>query len=235
MATTAGKVKVSGSKRYQKAAALVDRAKRYTLDEAMALLKTLPATKFDETVNCCVRLGIDRTNPDAGLRGTVVLPHGLGKAKKVIAFADGAIAEQALQAGAAAAGGEELVAKVLGGWTDFDVAIAHPALMRHVGKLGRVLGPQGKMPSPKAGTVTDNVAEAVRQFSAGKLEFRTDNGANVHVPVGKRSFEPKKLVENVRAVLDALQAIRPASGIDGEYVVAVTVSSAMGPGVHVTV
>lgn len=233
MATTTTRP-VKGSKRYRKAAAQVDPAKTHTVEQAVTILKTLPATKFDETVDLVVRLNIDLKKTEGGVRGTMSLPHGLGKAKTVIVFAEGDLAAAAKAAGAIEAGGEELVTRVMGGWTEFDVAVAHPSMMRHVGKLGRVLGPQGKMPSPKSGTVTDNVAQAVREFAAGKIEYRTDAAGNVHVPVGKRSFEPVKLVQNIQAVLDALTASRPAA-VKGTYFRVASISSTMSPGLRLSV
>lgn len=225
---------ISGSKRFRKAAEQVDRTKRYDVEAALQTLKNLPAVKFDETVDLVVRLQLDPGKTEGGVRGTLVLPHGIGKSKSVIAFCEGALATAAKEAGAIEAGGEELVKRVQEGWTGFDVAIAHPSMMRFVGRLGRVLGPQGKMPSPKSGTVTDDVVTAVREFSAGKLEYRTDTGGNVHLPVGKRSFDVAKLVDNVRAVLDHLAAARPASA-KGAFFRSAHLSTTMGPGLEIAV
>ncbi len=230
----AGKTAVQGSKRYRKAAELVDPEKNYPIEEAVALVKQFPPAKFDETVEIAVRLGIDLKKQEGGIRGTLVLPNGVGKEKRVVAFAEGDAAEAARASGALEVGGAELVQKVLDGWTDFDVAVAHPAMMRHVGKLGRVLGPKGTMPSPKSGTVTEDVGTAVREFRAGKLEYRTDTGGNVHAPVGKRSFAGEKLVQNIRALLEHLGASRPAAA-KGSFVRGASISTTMGPGVALAV
>ena len=220
------------SRRHSENAAKVDPEKVYPMSEAFGTLKSLRKAKFDETVECAVRLGVDPKKSDQMVRGAVSLPNGLGKSVRVIAFAEGAAADQARAAGAMEVGGDELAAKIEGGWTDFDVVIAHPAMMRVVGKLGRVLGPQGKMPSPKSGTVTPNVGQAVKEFQAGKVEFRVDAGGNVHVPIGKISFTPQALEQNARAFLDYVATLRPASA-KGHYVRNVSISSTMGPGLKV--
>jgi large subunit ribosomal protein L1 len=217
------------SKRYRAAAAKVDRNKVYEPGEALSLIKGLPGAKFDETVEVAVSLGIDPRKSDQLVRGAVSLPKGLGKKIKVIVFAEGDKAAAATAAGADIVGSGELAEKVLGGWTDFDIVIASPDMMKHVGKLGKVLGPQGKMPSPKSGTVTADVAAAVREFKAGKVEFRTDAGGNVHAPVGKRSFKAEDLEANLRAFLDHLIAMRPPA-VKGQFVRKVSVSTTMGPG-----
>jgi large subunit ribosomal protein L1 len=220
---------VKQSKRYRAASAKVDRNKVYEPGEALTLLKGLPGAKFDETVEVAVSLGIDPRKSDQLVRGAVSLPKGLGKTIKVIVFAEGDKATAATAAGADVVGSGELAEKVLAGWTDFDIVIASPDMMKHVGKLGKVLGPQGKMPSPKSGTVTPDVAGAVREFKAGKVEFRTDAGGNVHAPVGKRSFAAEDLEVNLRAFLDHLIAMRPAA-VKGQFVRKVSVSTTMGPG-----
>lgn len=220
------------SRRFTENVAKVDPEKVYPMAEAFGTLKSLRKAKFDETVECAVRLGVDPKKSDQMVRGAVSLPNGLGKTVRVIAFAEGAAAEQARAAGAMEVGGDELAAKIEGGWTDFDVVISHPAMMRVVGKLGRVLGPQGKMPSPKSGTVTPNVGQAVQEFQAGKVEFRVDAGGNLHVPIGKLSFTPQALEQNARAFLDYVATLRPASA-KGHYVRNVSVSSTMGPGLRV--
>jgi len=217
------------SKRYRAAAAKVDRNKVYEPGEALSLIKGLPGAKFDETVEVAVSLGIDPRKSDQLVRGAVSLPKGLGKKIKVIVFAEGDKAAAATAAGADLVGSGELAEKVLGGWTEFDIVIASPDMMKHVGKLGKVLGPQGKMPSPKSGTVTADVAAAVREFKAGKVEFRTDAGGNVHAPVGKRSFKAEDLEVNLRAFLDHLIAMRPPA-VKGQFVRKVSVSTTMGPG-----
>ncbi len=223
------------SKRYRAALSRVDRAKRYAVDEADGIVKANANAKFDETVEVAMRLGVDPKKGDQQVRGSVVLPHGLGgKARSVLVFAEGDRAKEAQAAGADFVGGPELVEKVNGGWTEFDVAVAVPAMMRHVGKLGKVLGPQGKMPSPKSGTVTEDVATAVREFRAGKVEFRNDKGGNVQVPIGKRSFDEKQLVENITAILEHVQAMRP-SGVKGLFIQAAYLSSTMSPSVKLAV
>jgi large subunit ribosomal protein L1 len=223
------------SKRYRAALSRVDRAKRYGLDDAVGIVKTNANAKFDETVEVAMRLGVDPKKGDQQVRGSVVLPHGLGgKARSVLVFAEGDKAKDAQAAGADFVGGPELVEKVAGGWTEFDVAVAVPAMMRHVGKLGKVLGPQGKMPSPKAGTVTDDVAAAVKAYKGGKVEYRVDAGANVHGPVGKASFAGDKLAENVRAFVESVRAAKPHTS-KGTYIRRVTISSTMGPGVQLDI
>jgi large subunit ribosomal protein L1 len=210
----------------------VDRAKRYAVDDAVGIVKANANAKFDETVEVAMRLGVDPKKGDQQVRGSVVLPHGLGgKARSVLVFAEGERAKEAQAAGADFVGGAELVEKVAGGWTEFDVAVAVPAMMRHVGKLGKVLGPQGKMPSPKAGTVTDDVTAAVKAYKGGKVEYRVDAGANVHGPVGKASFDGGKIADNVRAFVDSVRAAKPHTS-KGTYIRRVTISSTMGPGVQ---
>jgi large subunit ribosomal protein L1 len=225
---------VHRSKRYRAAATEVDRLKRYQVPEALEVLGRLPKTKFDETVELVVRLGIDPKKSDQLVRGSVSLPRGIGKRKRVIVFAEGEKAEEAVAAGAVEVGSAELAKKIQDGWLDFDVAIATPDMMRHVGKLGRILGPQGKMPSPKSGTVTPDVGTAVSEFAAGKVEFRTDSGANVHVPVGKRSFAAEDLGENVEAFLEHIRSLRPAAA-KGTYLVGATLTTTMGPGIKLEV
>ena len=220
------------SKRYASAVTQVDRAKLYEPSEAFELLKSLPAPKFNETVDIVVKLGVDPRKSDQLVRGAVSLPKGLGKSVKVVVFAEGDKAEAAQAAGADEVGSDDLAEKISGGWMDFDVVIASPDMMKHVGKLGRVLGPQGKMPSPKSGTVTPDVAKAVEEFKAGKVEFRTDAGGNVHAPLGKRSFPVEDLVANFTAFLDHLSGMRPAA-VKGTYVRKVSVSTTMGPGAWV--
>lgn len=220
------------SKRYDTAVAQVDRTKQYAPEEAFELLKSLPAPKFNETFDIVVKLGIDPRKSDQLVRGAVSLPKGLGKAIVIAVFAEGDRAEAAKAAGADHVGSDELAERIAGGWMDFDVVIASPDMMKHVGKLGRVLGPQGKMPSPKSGTVTPDVAKAVEEFKAGKVEFRTDAGGNVHAPLGKRSFPVEDLVANYTAFLNHLAGMRPAA-VKGTYVRKVSVSTTMGPGAWV--
>jgi large subunit ribosomal protein L1 len=220
---------VKQSKRYRAAAEGVDRSRTYGITEAIELLKGLPSAKFDETLDIVVRLSIDPRKSDQLVRGAVSLPKGLGKSVKVIVFAEGDKAEAAVAAGADEVGSADLAAKIEGGWMDFDVCIASPDMMRYVGKLGKVLGPQGKMPSPKSGTVTPNVADAVTEFKAGKVEFRTDSGGNVHAGLGKRSFPVEDLEANLRAFLDHLNAMRPPV-VKGDFFKKISISTSMGPG-----
>jgi large subunit ribosomal protein L1 len=220
------------SKRYNQAIAKVDRTRVYDPSEAFTILKDLPGPKFDETVEVAVRLGIDPRKSDQLVRGAVSLPKGLGKTVKIVVFAEGDKAEAARAAGADEVGADDLAKRIEGGWMDFDIVIASPDMMKHVGKLGKVLGPQGKMPSPKSGTVTPNVGDAVREFKAGKVEFRTDAGGNVHAPLGKRSFAVEDLVANLTAFMDHLAAMRP-SAVKGTFVRKVTVSTTMGPGAFI--
>ena len=222
------------SKRYRAAATKVDTEKTYSVAEAMEALKGASATKFDETVDLVIKLDIDARQADQIVRGTFSLPNGTGKSVRVIAFAEGAEAQAATDAGAIEVGGEELAKTIQDGWMDFDVAIAHPSDMRFVGRLGKTLGPQGKMPSPKSGTVTPNVGKAVREFLAGKMEFRNDPYGNVHVALGKVSFETAKLTENAEAFIEHLRAIRP-SGVKGTYFQKATLSTTMGPGLLLAV
>lgn len=221
------------SKRYAQAAALVDRTKAYTVEEAVALLQQMPAVKFDETVELSASLTIDPKKTDQVIRGTVTLPHGTGKARRVVVFCRGEKELLAKQAGADHIGGAELIEKVLGGWMDFDVAVATPDLMREVSRLGKLLGPRGMMPNPKAGTVTEDVAKAVGEVKRGRIEFKMDKTANLHVVVGRRSFASAQLVENVRTVLDAIVRAKPAS-VKGRLLRNLTLSSAMSPGIPLT-
>ncbi|HED65243.1 MAG TPA: 50S ribosomal protein L1 [Planctomycetes bacterium] len=217
------------SKRFRAASERVDRTHLYEPKEALDLLKSLPAPKFDETVDVVIKLGIDPRKTDQLVRGAVSLPKGLGKTVKVVVFAEGDKAEAAKEAGADEVGSADLAAKIQGGWMDFDVVIASPDMMKHVGRLGKVLGPQGKMPSPKSGTVTPDVAKAVTEFKAGKVEFRTDSGGNVHAPLGKRSFPVEDLLENLSTFLDHLTSLRPPA-VKGHFLRRISVSTTMGPG-----
>jgi len=221
------------SKRFNAAAERIDRTRKYLPSEALGLLKNLPAPKFDESVDVVVKLGIDPKKTDQLVRGAVSLPKGLGKTVKVIVFAEGEKAEAAKEAGADEVGSADLAQKIQDGWMDFDVVVASPDMMKHVGKLGKVLGPQGKMPSPKSGTVTPDVATAVSEFKAGKVEFRTDAGGNVHAPVGKRSFTVEDLEENLSAFLNHLTSLRP-SAVKGAFFRKISISTSMGPGAMIT-
>jgi large subunit ribosomal protein L1 len=218
------------SRRYQKAAAKVDRNKRYPVVEGLSLIKSLAGPKFDETVDVAVCIGIDAKKTDQLVRGSVSLPKGTGKSIKIAVFAEGDRAKAALEAGADFVGSADLADKIEKGWTDFDMTIASPDMMKYVGKLGKVLGPQGKMPSPKAGTVTPDVAAAVREFKAGKIEFRTDAGGNVHALLGKRSFPVEDLRQNLQAFLDHVTSLRPPSA-RGALFRKISISTSMGPGV----
>ncbi|MFO0835664.1 MAG: 50S ribosomal protein L1 [Phycisphaerales bacterium] len=200
--------------------------------EAVAALKKFKAPKFDQTVNVCMHLGIDTAQADQALRGALSLPKGIGKTKRVVAFCQSDVAPKALAAGAIKAGAEELVAEIEKGWMDFDVAIASPDMMRVVSKLGKVLGPKGLMPSPKAGTVTTNVPEAVKEYSAGKVEYRADKGGNVHAVIGKMSFPEGDLVANLEHFIHAIEKVRPATA-KGLYIKKITISGAMTPGVQI--
>ncbi len=217
-------------KRYNESAKLVEEGKRYPLDQAVAALKKFKPVKFDETVNLSIHLGIDPKQADQMVRGTLSLPKGLGKEVRVIVFGPADKAAEGKRAGAVEAGADDLIKKVGDGWLDFDVAISTPDMMGKVGRLGRVLGPQGKMPSPKSGTVTADVAEAVTAFRAGKVEYRTDETGNLHIPVGKRSFDDAAIRENVNAVLDHVQAARPPS-VKGQFMIKAVLSATMSPGI----
>jgi len=204
----------------------------FPLTEAVGKLKGFSAAKFDQTVDLCVHLGIDPKQADQLVRGSVSLPHGTGKSKRVIAFCPTDKVEAAKAAGAVEAGGEDLVKKVEGGFMDFDVAVASPDMMRFVGKLGKQLGPRGLMPSPKAGTVTPDVETAVREYTAGKVNFKNDNGGNVHAPIGKLSFDADKLEANARHMLEIIEKMKPAA-VKGQYVKKISLSGTMTPGVLV--
>ncbi|GAB4108475.1 MAG: 50S ribosomal protein L1 [Phycisphaeraceae bacterium] len=204
------------------------------LAEAVKRVKAFKPTKFDQTVELCMHLGIDPKQADQMIRGSVSLPHGIGKSKRVIAFCTPDKVDEAKAAGAIEAGGEELVKKIEDGWFDFDVAVASPDMMRVVSKLGRVLGPKGLMPSPKSGTVTPNVAEAVKEYAAGKVEFRNDSGGNIHAAIGKHSFGEKELEENAQAFIKHISRLKPSSA-KGQYIKSISLSATMTPGVPVEV
>jgi large subunit ribosomal protein L1 len=217
---------------YLQARSQVDREREFTPAQAVQLVKTLPGPKFNETVEVHVRTGLNVRHADEQLRGTIALPNGLGKEVKIAVFAQGDKAREAEEAGADVVGAEDLAKRVEGGFTDFDVAIATPDLMPVVGRLGRVLGPQGKMPNPKVGTVTMDVGRAVQEAKAGKIEYRTDRTAIVHLPIGKRSFPDRQLLENYAAVLDELIRAKPAAA-KGRYLRTIVLAPTMGPGVKV--
>jgi large subunit ribosomal protein L1 len=220
------------SKRYDASAAKIAPEKPYSLDEAIGVLKAMPAAKFDESVDLSFRLGVDPKHADQMVRGAVVLPHGIGKTVRVAVFAKGEKEREAREAGADTIGAEDLVEKVQGGWMDFDTAIATPDLMGQVGRLGKVLGPRGLMPNPKLGTVTFDISRAVREAKAGKVEFRVDKAGNIHTPVGKRSFNEQQLRDNAMALIEAIVRAKP-SAAKGNYLRSLTVSSTMSPGVPI--
>ena len=217
---------------YNESLGSFDRRTHYALEEAVSLVKNMPHKKFDETVEVNMRLRVDPRHADQVVRGTVVLPHGLGKSLRIVVFAKGEQAAAAEEAGADFVGADDLVEKVTGGWTDFDVAIATPDMMGSVGRLGRVLGPRGLMPNPKSGTVTQDVGKAVDEAKAGRVEYRVDRQGNVHAPVGKISFDEDRLVENARALIDSILRARPTAA-KGQYVRSVTLSTTMSPGVRI--
>jgi large subunit ribosomal protein L1 len=210
----------------------VDRDRRYTLEEGLRLVRETARVKFDETVELAVRLGVDPRQADQNIRGTVLLPHGMGKTVKVLAFAKGEKEKEAQEAGADFIGSDDLVKKISEGWLEFDKAVATPDMMGAVARIGKILGPRGLMPNPKAGTVTQEIGKAVRELKAGKLEFRVDKAGIVHIPIGKVSFPEEQLVENARAILASLVRAKPASA-KGNYIRGVALSATMGPGIKV--
>ena len=220
-------------KKYIDATKTIDRAAQYDTEEAISLVKKSAVAKFDETIECHIRTGCDGRHADQQIRGAVVLPNGTGKTVKVLVFAKGAKADEAEAAGADFVGGEELIPKIQNeGWFDFDVVVATPDMMGVVGRLGRVLGPKGLMPNPKAGTVTMDVTKAIEEIKAGKIEYRLDKANIIHVPVGKASFTEEQLTENFNALMDAIIKVKPAA-VKGAYLKTVTLTSTMGPGVKV--
>ena len=220
------------SKRYRALREQIDRTRDYSPAEAVSTIKGMESAKFNEAVEVHIRLGVNVRHADQQVRGTMVLPNGLGKDVSVAVFAQGDKAREAEAAGADAVGGEDLAERVSGGWTDFDVAIATPDMMPVVGKLGRILGPQGKMPNPKVGTVTDDVGRAVEQAKAGRVEYRTDRTGIVHLVIGRSDFDERKLLENYAALIDEIVRAKPAAA-KGRYIRSVTLATTMGPGVHV--
>jgi large subunit ribosomal protein L1 len=219
-------------KRYRQSRAQVDREQVYSPLEAIRLLKSFDDAKFDETVEVHFNLGLNVRHADQQLRGTLMLPHGSGKDVRVAVFAEGEKAKEAEEAGADVVGSADLAAKIEEGFDDFEIAIATPDMMGTVGKLGRILGPRGKMPNPKAGTVTFDVGKAVRDSKAGKLEYRTDRGANVHLSIGKKSFDERQLLENYATVIEEITRAKPAAA-KGRYIESITLTSTMGPGIHI--
>jgi large subunit ribosomal protein L1 len=219
-------------KNYRNSRAQIDREKLYSPAEAVRMLKSFPAAKFDETVEAHFNLGLNVRHAEQQLRGTLMLPHGTGRESRVAVFAEGEKAREAQEAGADVVGTADLAKQIEEGFDEFDVAIATPDQMGVVGKLGRILGPRGKMPNPKTGTVTMDVAKAVQEAKAGKLEYRTDRGANVHVAIGKKNFDEKQLLENYAMLIDEIMRAKPAAA-KGRYIKTVTLTSTMGPGIHV--
>ena len=219
-------------KKFAAASAQIPIDRVYTIEEAIPLLQKVKFAKFDETVDMSLRLGVDPKHADQMVRGTVVLPHGLGKSKRVLVIAGAEKQKDAQEAGADITGGDEIVEKILGGWMDFDAVVATPDMMRGVGRLGKVLGPRGLMPNPKTGTVTTDITKAVREIKAGKVEFRVDKTGIVHAPLGKTSFEAEALIANAHALVDSIVKAKP-SAAKGRYLKSITVSSTMGPGVRI--
>lgn len=226
-----GGMTMKRSKKYAESLKLIDKTKQYEIDEAISLMKQTAKANFDETVELSVRLGVDPRHADQQVRGTVVLPHGTGKSVKVLVFAKGDKATEAEQAGADYVGAEELAQKIQSeNWFDFDVCVATPDMMGVVGRLGRLLGPKGLMPNPKSGTVTMDVAKAVSDIKAGKVEYRVDRAGIIHVPIGKASFDEQKLIDNLKTLMDAVIKAKPAAA-KGTYLKNVVISSTMGPGI----
>jgi large subunit ribosomal protein L1 len=221
------------TKRYKKESEQLSK-ENLSLADAIEKIKSFQSVKFDQSIECVMHLGIDPKQADQLVRGSISLPHGIGKQKKVVAFCEDSDVEAARSAGAIEAGCDELVKKITDGWMDFDVAIASPKVMSRVGKLGRVLGPQGKMPSPKNGTVTAEVVKAVAEFAAGKVEYRNDAGGNIHVVVGKQSFEKEKLIDNIDAFISHIKKIKPTAS-KGTYIKKVSLSATMSPGIAIDI
>ena len=222
------------SKKYREAEKLIENGKFYSANEAVEIVKKTATAKFDETIELHVRLGVDPKYADQQVRGAIVLPNGTGKSKRVLAFVKGDKVTEAETAGADFVGSDELAAKIQGGWLDFDVAVATPDMMGVVGRLGKILGPRGLMPNPKLGTVTMDIAKAISEQKAGKVEYRTDKAGNVHCPIGKASFDNEKLQENYQTLMDTLIKAKPAAA-KGQYVKSITLSATMGPGVPIAV
>ena len=221
---------IKRGKRYKNLESKIDKKKEYSLEDAIALSKSLASAKFDETVVMAVRLGVKPQQADQMVRGSVVMPKGIGKKTKILVFAKGEKEKEALEAGADFVGAENMIEKITGGWMEFDRVVATPDMMGAVGKLGKVLGPRGLMPNPKSGTVTFELARAIKEIQAGKVEFKTEKAGIVHVPIGKASFKPEDLIENARVILETIVRMKPASA-KGHYLKSITVSTTMGPGV----
>lgn len=219
-------------KKYNEAMKLVDRENNYSAKEAISILKSMPSAKFDESIDVAFRLGVDPRHADQQIRNAIVLPHGTGKSRSVLVFASGDKAKEAEAAGADFVGAEDMVEKIQQGWTDFDVAVATPDMMAQVGKIGRILGPKGLMPNPKTGTVTMDVAKAVEEVKAGKIEYRVEKAGIIHAPIGKKSFSEEQIYDNLVALYDALLKAKPEAQ-KGIYMRSITISSTMGPGIPI--
>ena len=222
------------SKRFNEALKLVDEKKTYTLKEAIGVLKNMPVTKFDQSIDIDIHLNVDSKKSDQMVRGTVVLPAGTGKKVRVAVFCKGEVEKEAKAAGADYVGGQDLIDKVAAGWMDFDVAVASPDIMKELSKLGKILGPRGLMPSPKAGTVTNNVAQAIKEIKGGKIEFKVDKQGGMHSAIGKLSFPEKDIYENASKFIESLNAARPQS-IKGKFVQSAAISTTMGPGLKIDI
>lgn len=224
---------IKRSKKYKESLKLFDKSKIYSIEEAVETLKKMPSLKFNQSVDLAIQLNVDSKKSDQLIRGTVVLPNGTGKTKRIAVFCKGEVEKEAREAGADIIGGQELIDKVTGGWLDFDVAVSTPEMMRDLSKLGKVLGPKGLMPSPKTGTVTNNISQAVQELKAGKVEFKTDKQGGIHVLVGKISFESAKLIENIKSLLSAITAQKPPS-VKGNLIKSISLSSTMSPGFKIS-
>ena len=224
---------INRSKKYKESLKLFNKSKIYSIEEAVETLKKMPSLKFNQSVDLAIQLNVDSKKSDQLIRGTVVLPNGTGKTKRIAVFCKGEAEKEAREAGADIIGGQELIDKVTGGWLDFDVAVSTPEMMRDLSKLGKILGPRGLMPSPKTGTVTNNISQAINELKAGKVEFKTDKQGGIHVLVGKISFESAKLVENIKSLLSAILAQKPPS-VKGNLIKSISLSSTMSPGFKIS-
>jgi large subunit ribosomal protein L1 len=222
------------SKRKTELEKLVDKTKRYSLEEGCSLAKKTSNAKFDETINITIKLGVDTKKTNEVVRGSVILPHGTGKVPRVLVFVKGEKEKEAKDAGADFVGAEDLIEKIIGGWRDFDVVIATPDMMKELGKIGKILGPLGLMPNPKSGTITYNLAKTIKEIKSGRVEFKTDSGGVIHSVIGKASFDEKKLLENSNALIDAVIKNKPV-GVKGTYIQKIVISSTMGPGINIDV
>lgn len=220
------------SKKYKQALGLLDKEKTYKIEEAVSILKKMPRLKFDESVDIGILLNVDPKKSEQMVRGTVILPNGTGKVKRIAVFCKGEAEKEAKESGADFVGGQELIDKVAGGWLDFDIAVSTPEMMRDLSRLGKILGPRGLMPSPKTGTVTNNISQAIKELKAGKIEFKSDKQGGMHISIGRISFEIDKLTENITTFLSALKSNRPSS-VKGEFIKSISISTTMSPGINV--